>query len=148
MDDMTAAELSRIPRWLCNGRIGTRRVNSRMGLILACLLACTVASCTAKKGYEDALLRVREEALQTNLAIIRQEIKQFTSDNGRPPQALSDLVSARQINQIPSDPITDKADWIIVPYNCPPSANCKQGIKDVHSASTAKSTRGSLYSDW
>src|SRR5882672_2450725 len=128
--------------------VTARPVNSRIGIILACGLVCALASCTARKGYEDALLRGREDALRTNLSIIRREIKQYISDNGRPPQALSDLVSARQINQIPSDPITDKADWVIVPHDCPPSAKCQQGIKDVHSASTSRSTNGSLYSDW
>jgi general secretion pathway protein G len=113
------------------------------------LLASTVTSCgPARQGYETATKEADEQSLKTELSSIREVIREYTADKRKPPQALRDLVDAGYINQIPTDPMTDKADCVIVPYNCPPSAKCKEGIKDIHSASTARSNKGDLYSEW
>src|SRR5262249_40242595 len=113
------------------------------------LLACFIVCCSpAKRGYQTAIRNGDEEILRTNLSNIREVIKQYTSDKGSPPQMLSDLVNAGYINEIPVDPITEKADWILVPYDCRSHADCKKGIKDIHSSSTAKSTQGDLYANW
>jgi predicted ArsR family transcriptional regulator len=66
--------------------------------------------------------------------MMRDGINKYTSDKGRPPQTLEELDALDYITYIPHDPMTDKADWIIVRYNCPVSAKCQKGIKDVHSA--------------
>jgi hypothetical protein len=77
---------------------------------------------------------------------MRDGIAKYTKDKGRPPQSLNELVDTGYISHIPRDPVTNELDWVVVLYDCSASANCKQGIKDLHSASTAKSTKGSLYS--
>ena len=119
-----------------------------MSLFFGCLLAYTVLSCDVRKGYDEGTLRSHEDALRRTLLTVRAEIKRYTSDNGHPPRSLSDLVTSGQMSLVPVDPITGKADWTIIFYDCQLSTDCKNGIKDVHSASTAKSTKGDLYSDW
>ena len=79
---------------------------------------------------------------------MRDGIRKYTSDKGRPPQNLDELAEGDYITHIPRDPVTNEIDWVIVFYDCSASANCKKGIKDVHSASTAKSTKGNPYSEW
>jgi len=80
--------------------------------------------------------------------MMRDGIKKYTKDHGQPPQTLNDLVNANYLSLIPRDPITNEVNWIVVQYDCALNVNCKMGIKDVHSASTAKSTKGDMYSDW
>ena len=122
-------------------------MNSRMGLVLILFLAAADSSCAFRDGYREGLAEGREAYLRDDLSMMRDGIKKYTSDLG-PPQSLDELVKLGYMSHIPRDPITDKADWVIVQYNCSTLVNCKKGIKDVHSASTAKSTKGSSYSDW
>jgi len=79
---------------------------------------------------------------------MREGIKKYTSDKGRPPETLDELVDAGFISYVPSDPVTEKPDWVLVVYDCSASANCKNGIRDIHSASTKKSSKGNSYADW
>jgi general secretion pathway protein G len=113
------------------------------------LLACVLISCgPTKKGYESAIRNGNEQILRTNLSNIRGIIRQYAIDNGAPPEALSDLVEAGYINEIPPDPMTNKTDWTVVRNHCPALTKCKEGIVDIHSASPAKSLKGDSYSDW
>ena len=125
-------------------------MNRAPSLILVCALACSLTACSiARQGYEDAQLQAREASLKTMLSQLRDIIKQYELDRGSPPGKLNDLVTAGYINTIPEDPITGKADWILVMKKCPTSSsNCKEGIVDIRSASKSKSTQGNLYSEW
>ena len=123
-------------------------MNSRLRFLLLLFLTVYVCSCGFLRGYREGLTSANEAYLQSNLAMMREGIKKYTHDKGHPPQTLKDLDDAGYITYVPTDPMTEKVDWIIVPYDCRGSANCKQGIKDVHSASGAKSSRGNSYSDW
>lgn len=123
-------------------------MNSRMGLVLILLLSCTVPSCAFWQGYQEGLSKGNEAYLQVDLSMMRDGIKKYTSDKGRPPQSLKELVATEYISYIPRDPVTNEIDWVIVLYDCSASPNCKKGIKDVHSASTAKSSKGNLYAEW
>lgn len=80
--------------------------------------------------------------------MMREGIKKYTNDTGGPPQSLDELTEAGYITHVPRDMITNEIDWVIIRYNCTGSPNCKAGIKDVRSASSAKSSKGNLYSEW
>jgi len=134
-----------------NGATGLRvqKVNKQAVLVLCCALACSGISCTAfRQGYEEAELQHREASLQTMLGELRELINQYRADQGRPPRKLEELVRVGYINKVPEDPITRKADWVLDMQECAPESPCKDGIKNVHSASKEKSTRGDLYSQW
>jgi len=112
-------------------------------------LSTTVCSCAAyRQGYQKGLTTSREAYLQADLSRMRAGIKKYTSDKDRPPQTLEELLDTDYLSYVSDDPVTEKPDWIIVRYDCKALANCKSGIKDVHSASTMKSSKGNPYTDW
>jgi general secretion pathway protein G len=123
-------------------------MNSQICLVLIFFLGCSVSSCAFRQGYNEGLSESKETYLRSHLSAMRDGIAKYTKDKGRPPQSLNELVDTGYISHIPRDPVTNELDWVVVLYDCSASANCKQGIKDLHSASTAKSPKGSLYSDW
>jgi len=124
-------------------------MNSRFGLVLILLLSTVSCSCTAyQHGYQKALTEGNEAHLKDSLAMMREAIRKYTDDTGAPPQSLDELAKAGYITHVPRDMVTNEIDWVIVRYDCSASLNCKKGIKDVHSASTAISSKGDPYSEW
>lgn len=95
--------------------------------------------------YFDSVQRSKEAVLRQNLHALRDVIDKYHGDNGRYPDALSDLIAKKYIREIPRDPITDSAgSWIIVPPDAPNSG----GVYDVHSGAEGLSRDGSAYKDW
>ena len=125
-------------------------MNSYIRICVVLILTATTSACALTKGYREGHLRAQEAYLQDALSMMRKGISRYDTENGRPPQTLDELVEGNYITLIPRDPITNELNWIIVIHECPTPVpdNCKQGIKDIHSASTAKSSRGNPYSDW
>ena len=122
--------------------------NSVMKLIVTLFIVSFVASCALPSALREAPLKVQEDYLQEYLMRIRKALREYSGQRGHPPQTLDELVDADYLTHVPIDPFTDKADWVLVPYNCSASSNCKEGIKDVHSRSTTKSTKGTSYAEW
>lgn len=119
----------------------------RMRAVLALFLTLPVSSC-AILGYRDGVRETDESYLKMELASLRNALKEYSSQKGRPPKTLRQLVDEGFLPLIRRDPITGERDWIIVPYDCSNSTNCKEGIRDIHSASTAKSSKGNPYTEW
>ena len=119
-------------------------------LLFFCALVCFVTSCgAARQGYEEAQLKANEASLTMTLSQMREVLKQYKLDQGNPPRKIDDLVKDGYISQIPEDPMSGKADWILIIENCPPRpSDCREGIVNIRSASRSKSTRGDHYSDW
>jgi general secretion pathway protein G len=138
-----------IPNNHCAYKPSVRHSKLGRQLLASILLSFGLLSCGPfKSGYESARIAGDEQILRTNLSNIRLVIRQYEVDRGIPPRSLSDVVDAGYINEIPIDPMTKKNDWVVVQYDCASRLNCKEGIKDVHSASTARSTKGDQYSTW
>ena len=124
-------------------------LNSRAaGVVLVVLLAYVGSSCELWRGYQKGQTEGREVYLRAHLLTIRDAIKRYTKEQGQPPQELDDLITARYLTYIPTDPMTHKTDWVIVQYECFSPPNCKTGIRDIHSASAAKSSKGNTYENW
>jgi len=118
-------------------------------LLLCSALVFLSVSCAAyRQGYADAEREAKEAWLRRTLFEMRNDIDLYTAKEGHPPQKLEDMVTAGYFRAIPNDPMTEKPDWTLVMNNCAPKTPCKEGIKDIHSASKVKSSRGNLYSDW
>lgn len=100
------------------------------------------------RNYEAAKMQANEDALQTALKYMRQAIRDYTRDHGEAPQQLDDLVQGGYFNSLPIDPMTDKSDWSVEFQECNSPSPCKKLIKDVHSSSTARSSKNNLYSEW
>ena len=72
----------------------------------------------------------RERILQQDLFIVRQIISQYTLDNHKRPQSLDDLVGARYLKQMPTDPTTGRNDTWVLEWSDDPET---PGIIGIHS---------------
>jgi len=108
-------------------------------LLAAALLFCM--GCSALKGQT----KEKENVLRGQLHMFRAAIGQYTVDQQKPPQSLQDLIRSGYLKQIPTDPLTGRADTWVLDY----SSNAKAaGIVNVRSGSNGISTEGSPYSNW
>ncbi|HRJ21200.1 MAG TPA: type II secretion system protein [Bryobacteraceae bacterium] len=99
--------------------------------------------------YQRSVVRAKESVLKQNLFTMRSVIDNFTYDKSRAPQSLQDLVTEGYLRQVPVDPMTGEADWVVVMEDSVTSVNqMEPGIFDVHSKSDKKSLEGSPYNEW
>ena len=111
--------------------------------IMAILLTVAIPS------YKQSIVRAKESVLRQNLDTLRKTIDAYTYDKRKAPQSLDDLVSAGYLKKIPTDPITNQADWEAVSEDTMLSIDqAEPGIDDVHSASTLQSSEGTPYNTW
>jgi general secretion pathway protein G len=64
--------------------------------------------------YQQSVLRAKEAALKQDLMVMRKAIDEYTLDKEAAPQSLEDLVSAKYLSIIPTDPMTNQKDWRVV----------------------------------
>jgi general secretion pathway protein G len=115
-----------------------RRVRFVSVLVLASALG---TGCSAR--------REQEATLRQDLRMMRQAIDKYTLEKKEAPQSLQDLVSGHYLKEIPTDPFTQKKDW--VPEFSDTVLTIDQtttGIADVHSNSTQVSSDGTPYNTW
>jgi general secretion pathway protein G len=100
--------------------------------------------------YERSVLRSKEAVLKQDLFVMRQAIQQFTLDKQAAPASLDDLVQAKYISGIPTDPITRNKDWHLDFEDVLLSpTQTSSGLTDVHSASDSTSPfENTAYSTW
>jgi general secretion pathway protein G len=118
-------------------------------LIVISIIMILVA--VAIPSYNQSIVRARESVLRQNLFTLRSLISQYTLDKQKAPQGLDDLIQGGYLKQIPSDPMTQKADWTVDQEDqsiMSPDQTDVGGVDDVHSSSTATSTDGSAYNTW
>ena len=70
--------------------------------------------------YFATLDRGRLQVQQQNVAIVRDAIDKFYGDLGRYPETLEELVTKRYLRQVPVDPVSEKANWVVI---APPDAS-------------------------
>jgi general secretion pathway protein G len=109
-----------------------------VSLIVASAFAC---GCSARRELEATL--------KQDLRMIRSAIDEYTLEKQRTPQSLQDLVNGYYLKEIPTDPFTQKKDWIPQFDSVVLSPNqTNTGIVDVHSAANGVSSNGTAYSEW
>lgn len=92
--------------------------------------------------YFSTVDKAKEAVLRENLAVMRDAIDKFYSDQGRYPAKLDDLVTQRYLRKLPLDPVTQSAaTWMIV---APPAST---GVYDVKSGAKGKTRDGTAYSE-
>jgi general secretion pathway protein G len=114
----------------------------RNSIIISTLLL--IAGCANQE-------RARNEAvLREDLYHMRAAIDQYTQDNNKAPQHLTDLVSAGYLRTIPKDPFTNSAStWIEVHEDATDSIDRNRpSISDLHSGSDQVSSNGTRYDSW
>lgn len=96
-------------------------------VVLAILsLLLTIAVPRYLRTIENGRVSVQKQ----NIAALRDAIDKFHGDQGRYPESLDELVTARYLRAVPLDPATERSDWVIVPPQDPGLT----GVYDVRSA--------------
>jgi general secretion pathway protein G len=91
----------------------------------------------------------KEIKLKDDLFTLRKTIDEYTYDRKKAPQSLDDLVRKGYLKQIPSDPITGRADWNpTMEADVQNPQEYEIGIIDIHSSSDQASSDGTRYSSW
>ena len=112
-------------------------------LLVVMVVLATLISLVAPR-YLDRVDLARETVLREDLRGMRIAIDQFFRDQARYPQSLGELVERRYIREVPTDPVTGRADtWLVVP---PKDAG--SGVFDVHSGASGRARDGSNYAQW
>jgi len=124
-----------------------RRRRLVAGLLVACSASALLVSSSAVASWRRADAEVKELALEDRLESFRTGIKKFVLHRKELPQSLADLRDAGYGTRQP-DPITGKDDWQIQIGEDPTLISGKRGIINIHSSSTAISSRGTAYNTW
>jgi general secretion pathway protein G len=86
--------------------------------------------------YFNALDTGRVRVQQQNVSTLRDAIDKFNADQGRYPDDLNELVSKKYLRQIPLDPISEAANWVVIP----PSDSSLGNVYDVEPAPLAQAS--------
>jgi general secretion pathway protein G len=107
--------------------------------IIALLLSIAVPR------YLGSIDKSKEAVLKENLAMLRDSIDKYYGDQGKYPEALSDLVKKKYLRRIPPDPITESpTTWVVVA----PEDKDKGAVFDVRSGSDERARDGSPFAQW
>jgi general secretion pathway protein G len=107
--------------------------------IIALLLSLAVPR------YFGHVERTEEAVLRENLHLMREALDKYYGDNGRYPDALTDLVTRKYLRRIPPDPVTNsETTWISVPPDDPG----KGRVADIRSGAEGKGRDGTPYRSW
>jgi general secretion pathway protein G len=103
----------------------------------------------AMAQYNKTVLAAREATLREDLYTMRKLIDQYAADKGKLPQTLNDLQTAGYMHEVPTDPMTDAADWQVEYGEDPGSTGGEQGVVNVRSSSGDVASDGSSrYNEW
>jgi general secretion pathway protein G len=134
-------------------RVRTSRILPTRGFTLLELMivlsVIMILMAVALPLYQQHVMQAREAVLKQNLDTLDKVIEQYRLDKGESPQSFDDLVSAGYLHQLPTDPMTGKADWVSEEEDSATAIDPQQpGIARAHSASTGTSLSGEAYSTW
>ncbi|MEO7674689.1 MAG: type II secretion system protein [Pyrinomonadaceae bacterium] len=120
---------------------------SLLELMIAMFILIILIS-VAVPTYQRTVQHARETVLKENLWQMRRAIDQFSSDKGKPPQSVEELVTDKYLREIPVDPITEKPEWEEVRGEDTSSPEAEQGMKDVKSMAGGTDSEGKNYSEY
>ena len=129
---------------------GERAAGFTLLEMLIVIMIILILAGIAAGRYERSVQRAKEATLKQDLFTMRQAIQSFTLDKENGPSSLDDLVQAKYLSGVPTDPITRAKDWhpdfedmLLSPEQTSP------GMTDVHSSSTAISPfENTPYNTW
>jgi len=120
---------------------------SLLELMIAMFILIILIS-VALPTYQRSVQHARETVLKENLWQMRRAIDQFSTDKGKTPQSVDELVEAKYLREKPIDPITEKHEWNEIMGEDPASPDAEQGLQDVKSTSPDKDAEGKAYEEY
>ena len=115
--------------------------------LLIAMFILVILLSVAVPTYQKSVQHAREAVLKENLWQMRRSIDQYSSDKGKPPATLSELVQGGYLREIPRDPISEKAEWEEI-IGEDSSDGETQGLKNVRSLSEGVDDAGVSYRDY
>ena len=116
-------------------------------MIVLAIIAILVGIAAGR--YDRSVQHARETALKSDLKTMRTAIEQYTLDKQAAPQSLEDLVAAKYLREVPTDPITRQKNWRPAFEDVVLSADqATTGLTDVFSSSDQVASDGTPYSTW
>jgi general secretion pathway protein G len=108
-----------------------------------------ILAAIALPNYKVAIIQSKEAVLKEDLYRLRDLIDQYYLDKGQYPASLDALVEDGYLRKLPTDPITQQADWTPVFQEPDPDRPGEApGVYDVKSSSEAPSLEGTPYNEW
>lgn len=125
----------------------TQRGFSLLELMIAMFILIILIS-VAVPTYQRTVQHAREVVLKENLWQMRRAIDQYSSDKGKPPQSIEDLVTDKYLRETPTDPISENKEWEEVMGEDTSSPEAEQGMKDVKSKAGGVDAEGKEYREY
>lgn len=116
-------------------------------LVIAMFVLVILIS-VAVPTYQRTVKQARETVLKENLWQMRRMIDQYAADKGKLPKSLDDLQSSGYLKEIPTDPITEEAEWKQEQGEDINSPDGEQGLINVKSAADGEDSTGKRYSEY
>jgi general secretion pathway protein G len=120
---------------------------SLLELMMAMFILIILLS-VALPGYMRSVQHARETVLKQNLWEMRRQIDQFSSDKGKLPANLNDLVEGKYLRELPVDPILERAEWNEVQGEDPNSTERSSGLVNVKSLADGEDSEGKPYQEY
>jgi general secretion pathway protein G len=98
--------------------------------------------------YQRSVRHAEETVLKENLWQMRRAIDQYSTDKGKLPKSIDDLVEAKYLHERPVDPIMQNTEWEEVNEPDPNSAEGENGMTDIKSKSTEQDSDGKAFSEY
>ena len=128
-------------------KIQNQKGFSLLELMIAMFILIILLS-VAFPTYQRSVQHARETVLKENLWQMRRAIDQFTSDKGKLPKSIDELVELKYLREKPIDPVTEKDDWEEIQGEDSLMPDGEQGLKDVKSGAQGVDSDGKEYKEY
>jgi general secretion pathway protein G len=98
--------------------------------------------------YQRSVRHAQETVLKENLWQMRRAIDQYSTDKGRLPKSIDDLVEAKYLHERPIDPIMQSTDWKEETGPDFNSSEGEEGMINVRSTSEEQDSDGKSFSEY
>ena len=120
---------------------------SLLELMIAMFILIILLS-VAFPTYQRSVQHARETVLKENLWQMRRAIDQFTSDKGKLPKSIDELVEGKYLRERPVDPVLEKDEWEEVQGEDSLTPDGEQGLTNVKSMAEGQDSEGKPYKDY